>query len=190
MRAEAEVTVPAGIDDTIRADAQTLSAELFNLRARLFPPSAAKELRHFTSGEAASLIGVSDAYLRQISLAGDGPVPQQAKGGRRSYTLAQINELRVYLSKEGRDYLPARRGKDHLQVIAVTNFKGGSGKTTTSAHLAQYLAMQGFRVLAVDLDPQSSLSALFGVQPETDLGENETLYAAIRYDDRAARCGR
>ncbi|WP_158743566.1 plasmid partitioning protein RepA [Acidisphaera sp. L21] len=184
MRAEAEVTVPAGIDDTIRADAQTLSAELFNLRARLFPPSAAKELRHFTSGEAASLIGVSDAYLRQISLAGDGPVPQQAKGGRRSYTLAQINELRVYLSKEGRDYLPARRGKDHLQVIAVTNFKGGSGKTTTSAHLAQYLAMQGFRVLAVDLDPQSSLSALFGVQPETDLGENETLYAAIRYDDR------
>lgn len=113
-----------------------------------------------------------------------GPTPANIVGGRRSYTLAQINEYRHLLSRDGRDYLPGRRGEDHLQVIAVTNFKGGSGKTTTSAHLAQYLALRGFRVLAVDLDPQSSLSTLFGFQPETDLSENETLYAAIRYDDR------
>jgi chromosome partitioning protein len=39
-------------------------------------------------------------------------------------------------------------------------------------------------VLAIDLDPQSSLSALLGYQPETDVGENETLYGALRYDDR------
>jgi chromosome partitioning protein len=71
-----------------------------------------------------------------------------------------------------------------VQVIAVTNFKGGSGKTTTAAHLAQGLALKGYRVLAVDLDPQASLSALFGIMPEFDVGENETLYAAIRYDDK------
>jgi chromosome partitioning protein len=71
-----------------------------------------------------------------------------------------------------------------MQIIAVTNFKGGSGKTTTTAHLAQYLALRGYRVLAIDLDPQSSLSALFGYQPETDVGENETLYGALRYDER------
>ena len=69
-----------------------------------------------------------------------------------------------------------------MQVIAVTNFKGGSGKTTTSAHLAQYLALRGYRVLAVDLDPQASLSALFGLMPEIDVSANETLYASIRYD--------
>jgi chromosome partitioning protein len=63
-------------------------------------------------------------------------------------------------------------GDEHLQVIAVTNFKGGSGKTTTAAHLAQYLALHGYRVLAVDLDPQASLSALFGYQPEFDVEEN------------------
>ena len=184
------MTAYEAIDDAIRADARALSAELFNLRARLFPPSAIKELRQFSSGEAAGLLGISDAYLRQLSLAGEGPAPRQAAGGRRSYTLAQINELRHFLSREGRDYVPARRGTDHLQVIAVTNFKGGSGKTTTSAHLAQYLALHGFRVLAVDLDPQSSLSALFGVQPETDLGENETLYAAIRYDEKRRPLGK
>ena len=71
-----------------------------------------------------------------------------------------------------------------MQVIAVTNFKGGSGKTTTAAHVAQYFAMRGYRTLAVDLDPQASLSALFGLEPEFDLQENDTLYGAIRYDDK------
>jgi chromosome partitioning protein len=68
--------------------------------------------------------------------------------------------------------------------LAVTNFKGGSGKTTTAAHLCQYLALHGYRVLAIDLDPQASLSALLGYQPEVDIGENETLYGAVRYDHR------
>jgi chromosome partitioning protein len=70
-----------------------------------------------------------------------------------------------------------------LQVIAVTNFKGGSGKTTTSVHLAEYLTLRGYRVLAIDLDPQASLSSLLGFQPEFDLKANETLYGAVRYDD-------
>ena len=68
--------------------------------------------------------------------------------------------------------------------MAVTNFKGGSGKTTTAAHLAQYFAMRGYRTLALDLDPQASLSALFGLQPEFDLKDNDTIYGAIRYDDQ------
>ena len=63
----------------------------------------------------------------------------------------------------------------------MVNFKGGSGKTTTAAHLAQHLALTGHRVLAIDLDPQASLSALHGFQPELD--QNLSLYEAIRYDD-------
>ena len=63
------------------------------------------------------------------------------------------------------------------------NFKGGSAKTTTAAHLAQWLALHGYRTLAIDLDPQASLSSLFGLQPELDVGPNETLYGAIRYDE-------
>ena len=82
----------------------------------------------------------------------------------------------------GKTYLPTRQDGEHLQVIAVTNFKGGSGKTTTAAHLSQFLALRGFRVLAIDLDPQASLSALFGYQPETDIGAGETLYGAVRYE--------
>jgi chromosome partitioning protein len=172
------------IDEMIGADAQALSAQLALLRNRIFPPAARKSLRRFSSGEAATLIGISDSYLRQLALAGEGPVPDKGAGGRRSYSLEQINELRQLLTGKGRAALPRRRKGEHLQVLAVANFKGGSGKTTTTVHLAQYLAFQGYRVLALDLDPQASLSALFGYQPELDIGENETLYAALRYDDQ------
>jgi len=72
-----------------------------------------------------------------------------------------------------------------MQVIGVMNFKGGSGKTTSSAHLAQRLALTGYRVLGIDLDPQASFTALHGVQPEFDLPTGGTLYDAIRYDSPA-----
>ena len=71
-----------------------------------------------------------------------------------------------------------------MQILAATNFKGGSAKTTTTVHLAHFLALQGYRVLTIDLDPQASLSAMFGFQPEMDVGQNETIYAAMRYDDQ------
>ena len=183
-----EPHVPS-IDETIGAHATLLSEQLQAMSEALFPPASEKELRKFTSGEAARLIGVSDSRLRQLSLAGEGPQPAMTPGGRRHYTLAQINALRDMLAEaakgrnESRVYRPTRSAGERLQVLAITNFKGGSGKTTTSAHLAQYLALRGYRVLAVDLDPQASLSALFGVLPEMHVRANETLYASIRYDD-------
>lgn len=68
----------------VEADAELLGAQLQQLRTRAFPPAAEKELRKFTSGEAAKLIGVSDGYLRHLSLAGEGPDPAKTPAGRRS----------------------------------------------------------------------------------------------------------
>ncbi|RFB76596.1 plasmid partitioning protein RepA [Methylovirgula sp. 4M-Z18] len=168
----------------IEADADLLSAQLHELRSRAFPPSAEKELRKFMAGEAARLIGISDAYLRSLVLEGIIDDAEKNPAGRRLYSLSQIHEIRDYLGRSRKGYVPRRGPADKLQVIAITNFKGGSGKTTTCAHLAQYLALRGYRVLAVDLDPQASLSALFGIQPEFDLQPNETIYGSIRYDDQ------
>jgi len=176
------------IDNLIGGDAQLLSKQLQRLREKIFPPESKKALRRFTSGETAKLIGVSDSYLRQLSLNKQGPVPETSASGRRLYTLEQVNALRRYVAasqpEKQHQFVPHRSGDEHLQVIAVTNFKGGSGKTTTSVHLAQYLALRGYRVLAVDLDPQASLSSLLGYQPEFDVQANETLYGALRYDDQ------
>ena len=174
------------IDRLVGEHAEKLSERLQAHRAQLFPPNARKELRRFTSGEAAQLLGVKDAYLRKLHLEGRGPSPEIRAGGRRYYAPDDIQALRVMLEQGAKTpgtYLPGRREGDHLQVITVINFKGGSGKTTTAAHLAQHCALQGYRTLAIDLDPQASLSALHGYQPEFDLLDGGTLYDAITYDD-------
>ena len=85
-------------DETIAADAHALSVQLKAMRERLFPPASQKTLRSFSSVEAAKLIGVSDGYLRQLSLAGEGPQPEIGAGGRRSYSLKDIDALRHHLA--------------------------------------------------------------------------------------------
>lgn len=174
------------IDDLVAAHAYALSARLQAHREQLYPPDALKQMRRFTSGEVARLLGVNDAYLRKLHLDGRGPEPEIGPNGRRFYATTDIRALREMLedgTKTPGQYLPGRCEGDHLQVIAVINFKGGSAKTTTAAHMAQKCALDGYRVLAIDLDPQASLSALHGIQPELDLPDGGTLYDAIRYED-------
>lgn len=172
-------------DDRILAQGAEISRKLDQLRMEKFPPNAEKTLRPFGMAEAAHYLGVTPNNLKRLHLEGKGPTPQIGGGGRRSYTAQQIVELRHYLDKNGRSdakkYVPGRKPGEKLQVIAVVNFKGGSGKTTTATHLAQHLALTGHRILAIDLDPQASLSALHGFQPELD--KNPSLYDSIRYED-------
>lgn len=53
-------------------------------------------------------------------------------------------------------------------VIAVANRKGGTGKTTTSLHLAAGLAERGYRVLLVDLDRQGHCAHALGLKLTRD----------------------
>lgn len=166
----------------LSADSEELSRQLQLHQQRIFPPTAQKSIRQFSPSEAAFYIGIGEGYLRQVASEGHGPDP--LPNGRRTYSPDDMAHIRAILDEKngGAKYVPTRRPGEKLQVIAVMNFKGGSAKTTTSAHMAQFLALRGYRVLAVDLDPQASLSALFGHQPELDVGEGETFYGAIRYD--------
>lgn len=165
-----------------------LSAELNDMREAVYPPSAQKTFaRTFSTLDLVRLLNVPESTLRQLTIEGKGPVPERADNNRRTYTVNQVKELRSFLAKlrpdDAGELLPHRRMGEKLQVIATANFKGGSSKTTTSIHLAHFLGLQGYRVLCVDLDPQASMTALFGIQPEFDLSENETTYASIRYDN-------
>ena len=53
------------------------------------------------------------------------------------------------------------------EVIAFTNQKGGVAKTTTTLNLAAAFSERGFRVLCVDLDPQSNLTMSQGIDPDS-----------------------
>ena len=172
-------------DEKILRQGAEISRRLDQLRMERFPPNAKKTLRKFSMAEVAHYLGISPNNLKRLHLEGKGPIPATGSGGRRFYTAEQMQELRFYLDKNGKSdakkYVPHRKPGEKLQVVAVVNFKGGSGKTTSATHLAQHLALTGHRVLAVDLDPQASLSALHGFQPELD--KNPSLYDCIRYDD-------
>lgn len=173
---------------TAGEDARLLEMKLREIAAVVFSPSETKTLRRFTAGEVARILGVSDSRIRQLSPDLLVSEPEVAPGGRRLYTLADVHAFRAHLDlidRVGRRYVPHRdpSAGEHLQVIACVNFKGGSGKTTTAAHLAQSLVLRGYRVLAIDLDPQASLSTLMGVRPDNDANPSPTIYDAIRYGE-------
>ena len=149
-------------------------------------PEQRKRLRQFPTVEAAMLLGVSESYLRQITKEGAeftcGTVT--SNNYRRTFTLEELHWILEGLHTKTDDerYRRRRSPSEKLQVIAVANFKGGAAKTTTAVHLAQYLALRGYRVLAIDLDSQASLTSLFGLQPDTDVEADETLYSVFRGD--------
>lgn len=171
-------------DFEIAQQGAKISSALNMLRTQQYPPDARKGLRKFQIAEVADLMGVTQSHLRQLNTDGKGP-EVEVNAGRRYYTAEQMLDLREFLEankkSDKRIYVPKRREGEPLQVLSVVNFKGGSGKTTTAAHLSQYLALTGHRVLAVDLDPQASLTSLFGIQPELD--ETVSLYEALRFDE-------
>ncbi|MGZ2386131.1 plasmid partitioning protein RepA [Rhizobium brockwellii] len=156
--------------------------------ATKYPMADPMTLRSFSLGEVAEILGVSGSYLRQLSIDGLGPKPELGTAGRRSYTLRQINLLRAYLAdtrpKEALKFWPRRREGEKLQIISVV---AGPASTTTSFYLAQGLALQGFRVLAIDLDPIGSLSEMFGYYSNTMPIHHGSMYAALSYhDDRSS----
>lgn len=66
-----------------------------------------------------------------------------------------------------------------MQIIAVAVQKGGTGKTTTAATLAQAAAYKGSRVLAIDLDPQGNLSVTLAAQMTPQTGNSYNLLMGL-----------
>ena len=152
-----------------------------------FAPNNIKTLRSFPALEAADLLGVSGQFMRKVHGEGTVPEPKEIRNGRRYYTAQEIWDARQILELSSRTkgrYLPGRKDDEMLQIWQLMNFKGGSSKSTSTIHLAHYFALHGYRVLAIDLDPQGSLTSMCGISPEIEF-DGLTIYDAIRYDNPA-----
>jgi len=66
------------------------------------------------------------------------------------------------------------------KIIAISNHKGGCGKTTSTINVGAALAQMGQRTLLVDLDPQANLTISLGVDPE---GQQHNTYTALCMND-------
>lgn len=68
-------------------------------------------------------------------------------------------------------------------IIAITNQKGGVGKTTSVINIGTYIALGGSKVLLVDIDPQSNLTSGLGFSQN----ENGSIYSFLAGDTELAK---
>ncbi|UWR05664.1 AAA family ATPase (plasmid) [Ruegeria conchae] len=135
------------------------------VRRATFSPADEKVLRPFSIWEISQFMFDVPADTLRKKLAEDPSLPQGATeddGRQRWFSLAEINELRRRLRFRGRSLLPQRPAGRAMRV-AVSNFKGGVGKTVVAQHLANAAALDGYRVLVVDFDPQATLTHSMGL---------------------------
>lgn len=172
---------PPSLAGPVAQLARRASAVVANLReAARAARSGDRREPTFSIGEAAELVGRTPAAIREAEKDGRLPEPPRTETNRRvGYALGQVNDMRGVFGTR-----PWRAPEDPCAVIAVQNFKGGVGKSTLSVHLAQFLAIKGYRVALIDCDSQASATTLFGYVPDLDLGEEQTLYPFLRYDER------
>jgi chromosome partitioning protein len=145
-----------------------------DLASRGLQEDGRRSLRLFSTWEITRyLIPVAPAHFRRV-LKSNPDLPQglsETDGGAKWFTLDEVLRLRVHFAAQGskaKDYLPYRPKGQPAKIVAVANFKGGVGKTSTAAHLAMSAALDGYKVLVIDLDSQGSMTSIFGGRVEDE----------------------
>lgn len=150
--------------------AQACARGRSDLARRGLEENGRKKLRTFSTWEITRyLIPVATAHFRRV-IKQNPELPQghsETEGGAKWFTLDEVLRLRAHFGAEGsktKEYLPYRPKGVPAKITAVANFKGGVGKTSTCAHLAMSAALDGYKVLVIDLDSQGSMTSIFGGQ--------------------------
>ncbi|NQY43605.1 MAG: AAA family ATPase [Legionellales bacterium] len=146
---------------------------LDQLRAVVTAPDSTRHMRTWGISDVAKLCNTSVSTIKKYEKEGLLPKPdtQTNKTQYKKYTLSHINLIRDKLNTR---YIRPK-GTEPM-IIGVSNFKGGSCKSTTSCHLVQYCAIHGLRCLHIDCDPQGTSTWVQGsVIPDLELDFDDTL---------------
>ncbi|APX24425.1 MAG: chromosome partitioning protein ParA [Rhodobacteraceae bacterium] len=168
-------------EDLAQLQTQSLKMQGW-IRQQTFSPQMEKTLRRFSSWEVAELIlKVNQSTLRG-RMAADPTLPQglvEEDGRQRWYSLTEINEIRRRLKVNRKSLMPKRPAGKRAFRVAISNFKGGAGKSTVALHFAHAAALDGYRVLCIDFDPQATLSHSMGL---SDVSEEYTVWGIMARD--------
>ena len=173
-----KISIAAVVDQAERA-IQMVS----DVRSRMLAPQAKKSSPVFSMTQLATLCGTDKGQIAYRMTKADLPAGHMnATGSRREYSLV---DARAWVAAYRGDSL--RPNGKRAVTISVGNFKGGVAKTTTAMTLAQGLSLRGHRILVIDTDPQGSLTTLFGVLPDTDVSEEQTIAPLASGDETSIR---
>lgn len=140
-----------------------------SVRETMLSPDSRKLAPSFTTTQLLATCGLERHHFEYRLKRGD--LPQGTlEGNRRRFTLAEVRQWAK--SVRSSHLKPSSAG---AVTIAVANFKGGVTKTTTAVTLAQGLSLRGHDVLVIDTDPQGSLTTLFGLLPDVDISDEQTI---------------
>ncbi len=156
-------------------------AQQASVRRETFSPEDVKKLRSFSIWEISQFMFDVTADTLRKKIVDDPSLPQgevMDEGRQRWYDLEEINELRRRLKFRGKKLLP-ERPKGRAIRVAVSNFKGGVGKSVVAQHFANAAALDGYRVLVVDFDPQATLTHSMGL---VQVREQDTVWGIMCRD--------
>lgn len=152
----------------LEAQAVQLQALIATLRQTMLAPSSKKVAPSLNARELSELAGVNKDQLAYRVNRGDLPQGKLV-GNRREWEMDEAVQVVRALRSDS-----LRPEGAWGTTITVANFKGGVAKTTTAVSLAQGLAMRGHKVLVIDLDPQGSMTTLFGLLPDAEVEQEDT----------------
>ncbi|ABI93324.1 ParA family protein [Roseobacter denitrificans] len=121
--------------------------------------------RKWSMRQCARFLNVGITYLNKFAKS-TADFPQGEYVGReRVFTIEELMHMRALFAETAKrpyDYLAWRKPEDPLPVISFASQKGGTAKSLTAAHFAQYLSLNyGMRVGVMDADPQSTITLYF-----------------------------
>lgn len=157
------------LEDLILAS-NRVGAVIESVRGTMLAPDARKRPPAFTTNQVATICGLEKSQMDYRIKKAELPIGNMEAGHRRRFSL---EDTRAWAQAERKKFM---RPKDAEAItIAVANFKGGVTKTTTAVTLAQGLSLRGHRVLVIDTDPQGSMTTLFGLLPDVDVSDEQTI---------------
>ena len=168
-------------EDLSNMQSQSLKMQSW-IRRQTFSPEMEKTLRRFSSWEVSELIFRINQSTFRGRLAADPSLPTGEvldEGRQRWFSLDEINELRRRMKVNRKSLMPPRPAGKRAIRAAIANFKGGAGKSTVALHYAHAAALDGYRVLCVDFDPQATLSHSMG---QSDVAEDHTVWGIMARD--------
>lgn len=153
---------------------QDVEETLERVKDVVFLPAGVKSPPRYGTMQLAAMCGIShDTLMRRLAKAIEIGLPAGTKSTTNRKLSFTLGEALIWVRRERKSGV---RPVGQLgAVIATGNFKGGVGKTTVTMSVAQGLSLKGYKILCIDLDPQGSLTSLFGLTP-TAMEEGETFF--------------